>query len=199
MPLPGRASHDKMAPPIRKQFISKEKIKAKNPKRAAVMVLFYPDENQKTKLLLILRKTYKGVHSNQIAFPGGKVEAVDKNLNATAVRETYEEVGAKPEHIITLKPLTEVYIPPSNFLVQPFIGLYYKKTSFVIQEDEVETIVEVSLSDFLNDNSVEIEKVTTSYVENMETPVFKLNGYIVWGATAMMLNEVKELLKLVLY
>jgi len=199
MPLPGVASHYKMMPPIREKIINKEEIKAKKPKMAAVTVLFYPDEKEQTRLLLILRKTYKGVHSNQIAFPGGKVEAADKDLHATALRETYEEVGVLPENINILKTLTEVYIPPSNFLVQPFMGLYKKKVPYILQESEVETIVEVLLSDFMDDKNVQTEKITTTYVQNMETPIFKFNGYTVWGATAMMLNEVKELLKLVLY
>jgi len=188
-----------MVPPIRKKAITPEEIKAKNPKKAAVMVLFYPDKNQKTRLLLILRKTYKGVHSNQIAFPGGKVEKSDIDLLATALRETFEEVGVSPEYIVTHKSLTEVYIPPSNFLVQPYLGVCKKGSSFVIQESEVASLVEVYLSDFMDDTTVSVENITTFYVKNMKTPVFKLNGYSVWGATAMILNEVKELLKLALY
>ena len=75
-------------------------------------------------LALILRKTYKGVHSAQIGFPGGKLEATDGSLRDTALRETEEEIGVKQNKVVVLKKLTEVYIPPSNFLVQPFIGLH---------------------------------------------------------------------------
>ncbi len=195
--MPGEASHYKMEPEIRRNW--RERI-AKNdlePKRAAVMALFYPFEDT-TKLLLILRKTYKGVHSNQIGFPGGKVEQGDRDLLHTALRETEEEVGVPVDAVTVLKKLSEVYIPPSNFLVQPYLGLYQNPLSFTIQEAEVEALVEVSLSDFLDaDNEIE-QEMRTSYADTITVPAFKLNGYTVWGATAMMLNEIKDLLVKVL-
>ncbi len=162
------------------------------------MALFYPNNEQLTHLLLILRKTYKGVHSNQIAFPGGKLEPEDENLMETALRETYEEVGVPKESVEVLKQLSEVYIPPSNYLVQPYFGVYSKPEVFQIQESEVEALVEVSLSDFLDHTNLSEEKLSTSYAKNINVPAFKLNGYTVWGATAMMLSEIKELLEQVL-
>ena len=173
-------------------------IKRENPRKAGVMALFYPNDQQRTHLLLILRKTYKGVHSNQIAFPGGKVEEEDPDLVATALRETYEEVGVPPEKVEVIKSLTQVYIPPSNFEVQPFIGLYRKSNPFILQESEVEALVEVPLTDFMDDSKIFVQKLNTSYAENIEVPAFKLNGYTVWGATAMMLSEIKALLRQVL-
>lgn len=162
------------------------------------MALFYPDFKNGTKLLLILRKTYKGVHSNQIAFPGGKVEDGDVDLVHTALRETHEEVGVPPDKVMILKSLSTVYIPPSNYEVQPFVGMLDRPLSFVPQESEVESLIEVSLMDFLDDGLIFNQKLTTSYATNIEVPTFKLNGYTVWGATAMMLSEIKELLKQVL-
>lgn len=173
-------------------------IKRENPRKAGVMALFYPNDERRTSLLLILRKTYKGVHSNQIGFPGGKVEKEDLDLAATALRETYEEVGVPPEKVHVIKSLTEIYIPPSNFEVQPFIGLYQKSIPFILQESEVEALVEVSLTDFMDDSKIFMQKLNTSYAENIDVPAFKLNGYTVWGATAMMLSEIKELIKQVL-
>ena len=141
-----------------------------------------------------LRKTYKGVHSNQIGFPGGKVEETDIDLKATALRETHEEVGVSPEKVTIIKSLSEVYIPPSNFEVQPFIGLSNTLLSFEAQESEVEEIVEIRVSDFLDDSNLFSQRLSTSYAENVEVPAFRLNGHVVWGATAMMLSEIKELL-----
>lgn len=82
-----------MAPSIRIDELSRMKNERKTAKKAGVMALFYPTEQNNTNLLLMLRKTYKGVHSNQIGFPGGKVEKEDKNLLDTALRETFEEVA----------------------------------------------------------------------------------------------------------
>lgn len=184
-----------MAPLLRLKELNEEGIKRKNPKKAAVLMLFYPDDTLKTRFVLIHRKTYEGVHSNQVGFPGGKVEKSDQSLEITAIRETNEEVGVPIKEINVIRAISEVYIPPSNFLVAPFLGIVDKKPSFIPQESEVENIIEVLLSDFIDERSVFYEKLSTSYAENIDVPAFKLNGYTVWGATAMILSEVKELLR----
>ncbi len=187
-----------MAPEERIQELLQDKFKKKNPRKAAVMALFYPNAANETKILCILRKTYKGVHSNQVAFPGGKAEIEDKDIMETALRETHEEVGVHPNDVRVISEITKVYIPPSNFEVQPFIGLYSKPKPFVIQESEVAALLEISLVDFLQDRNVVSKKLSTSYASEIEVPAFKLNDYIVWGATAMMMSEIKDLLKQVL-
>lgn len=187
-----------MASEFRVEELRKANFNRINAKRAGVMALFYPSTENITHLLLILRKTYKGVHSNQIALPGGKFETNDIDIQATALRETNEEVGVPIDSVLVVKPLTTVYIPLSNFEVFPFIGLYSQPIPFIIQEEEVESLVEVSLADFMNDANLFEQKLSTSYAQNINVPAFKLNGYTVWGATAMMLSEIKELLKQVL-
>lgn len=187
-----------MAPESRITELKAQHVDRKNAKKAGVMALFYPNNHGHTNLLLILRKTYKGVHSNQVAFPGGKAELEDEDLKQTALRETHEEVGVNPDAIQVIKALSTIYIPPSNFEVQPFVGLYQKPKPFIIQEEEVENLVEVTLADFLDDTLVFEQSLNTSYAKNISVPAFKLNGYTVWGATAMMLSEIKELLKQVL-
>ncbi len=187
-----------MLPEFRREELRMARFKKKNPKKAAVLALFYPDTKDFTNLLLILRKTYEGVHSNQIGFPGGKVEELDLDLETTALRETHEEVGVSPDKVNIIKSLSEVYIPPSNFEVQPFMALSDDRLSFVAQETEVEEIVEVALIDFLDDSKIFHQKLSTSYAQNVDVPAFRLNGHVVWGATAMMLSEIKELLNEVL-
>ncbi len=195
LPLPAEASQFKMSPPFRLELLKRNKKAMKKAKKSAVLALFYPDLEQQTKLALILRKAYNGVHSAQISFPGGKVEDNDDNLEFTAIRETHEEIGVLPEQITIIKELTQVYIPPSNFTVQPFLGFSSKTPNFILQEEEVDDLLEVSLLDFINDANVVSKTVSTSYNIEVEVPAFLLNGHIVWGATAMMLNEVKDLLK----
>ncbi|WP_452219611.1 NUDIX hydrolase [Lacinutrix salivirga] len=198
MPLPGEDSQFKMSPPYRKELQNKNKAIIKNAKQSAVLALFYPDAENVTKLILILRKTYKGVHSAQIGFPGGKVEPEDKTLKDTAIRETNEEVGVDGKTVKVLKELTQIYIPPSNYYVQPFIGVTKTTPKFIRQETEVEALVEVKLEHLLNDEFVVTKTVSTSYNVTVDVPAIQLNGHLVWGATAMMLSEVKDLLNSVL-
>jgi 8-oxo-dGTP pyrophosphatase MutT (NUDIX family) len=195
IPLPAEASQFKMSPPFRKELINMSKDAMKTAKKAGVLALFYPDETHQTKLVLILRKTYKGVHSAQIGFPGGKIETKDDSLETAAIRETFEEIGVPIKNIEVLRQLTKVYIPPSNFYVQPFIGISRITPRFIKQDDEVEDIIEVFLKHFLDDDIVTSKWVKTSYSIDVEVPAFELNNHVVWGATAMILNEIKDLLK----
>lgn len=193
--LLGETSHAKLSPPYRLKLAEQMKQKAKYAKQAAVMALFYPNANNETHLVLILRKTYKGVHSAQVGFPGGKYETTDKDFMQTALRETEEEIGVSTSAIEVIKTLSPIYIPPSNFRVHPFLGISQKQLHFKKQDEEVDAIIEVNFDDFMNDKHIISTKVSTSYNVSVNVPAFYLNGHIVWGATAMMLGELKDLLK----
>ena len=194
MELPGEAVQFKMAPIERLRELKQQAKEIDKARRAGVMALFYPSEDFETNLILILRKTYKGVHSAQVSFPGGKIEKSDRSIEDAALRETEEEVGVPRNNIAIIKKLTEVYIPPSNFFVQPFLGITGKTPNFVMEEREVEALIEVNLNSFMDESCVTTQILSTSYATDFEVPAFNLNGHIVWGATAMVLNEVRELL-----
>lgn len=191
--LGGLQAHLKMAPSERTQ-LSEEKIKANNPKEAAVLALFYPDSKEQTRFLLTLRANYRGIHSAQISFPGGKKDKLDNTNEHTALRETYEEVGIEQNKVNIIKQLTHVYIPPSNFMVSPFMG-FLKEPPVFTKNTEVETLIEVKLSELLNEKNVIIKNMSASYMDNIDIPCFKLNNYIVWGATAMILSDIKYIIK----
>ncbi len=195
IPLPAESSQFKMSPPFREKLQAQQKEVIKTARSAGVVALFYPDSHANTKLVLILRKTYKGVHSAQVGFPGGKLETTDISIKHAAIRETWEEVGVPENQVEILRAMTKVYIPPSNFFVYPFIGIARYTPKFIKQDEEVEDIIEVSLQDFISDANVVTETVSTSYSVQVAVPAFQLNNHIVWGATAMMLSEIKDLLK----
>jgi len=196
--LPGEEAHYKLAPLFRVQELEKKNGNVADAKNAGVLSVFYPSQENNVNFVLILRKTYKGVHSNQVGFPGGRVEKEDLNIEHTALRETEEEVGIPRSGIQILKQLTQIYIPPSNFWVFPFMGILNYTPSLIPQEDEVEDVLEIDLDEFLSDSCLTTRKLSTSYAKNVDVPAFLLNGHVVWGATAMVLSEMKDVLKQVL-
>ncbi|HSD07526.1 CoA pyrophosphatase [Flavobacterium sp.] len=195
--LPGVEAHNIMVPEERLKIIKNINFEKINPKNAGVLMLIYPKKGQ-THLVLIVRNSYKGVHSSQIAFPGGKYEDKDLTLKQTALRETFEEVGIDSDKIQILKAFTHLYIPPSNFMVYPFLGICKEEITFYPDPIEVADIIELPLSIFLSDSIVVDAKINTSYANSIEVPVFKIDEHIVWGATAMMLSELKVVLNSIL-
>jgi len=195
--LPGVEAHNIMVPQERLRIIESINFEEINPKKAGVLMLLYPKKGR-THLVLIVRNSYKGVHSAQIAFPGGKYEDKDFTLEQTALRETFEEVGIDSDKIQVLKAFTNLYIPPSNFMVYPFLGICKEEISFYPDPIEVADIIELPLSVFLSEAIVVDAKINTSYANSIEVPVFKIDEHIVWGATAMMLSELKIVLNSIL-
>lgn len=159
---------------------------------AAVLILVFK-RGDSARMLLIRRNEYKGVHSSQVALPGGKREPFDADFSETALRETWEEVGIRPEYVTLTRGLSQIYIAPSRFFVYPFLGVCESEPAFVPDAREVAAVIEVGISELLS-TLVQIETVTTTYDPQMQVPGFRFGDEIVWGATAMMLNEFKELL-----
>tara|TARA_B100001057_G_scaffold241722_1_gene242056 strand:+ start:2351 stop:2962 length:612 start_codon:yes stop_codon:yes gene_type:complete len=186
--LPGLKGQLKLAPPSRVKS-SEENFNQK--KDAAVSICLFPDSNQKTRILFILRNSYKGVHSNQISFPGGKKEKFDYNLIDTAKRETHEEIGLNIDLMKFHFKLTKLYIPPSNFLVRPFVFTLKSEPLFSIDKKEVSKILYPKISDLLD------MKIHYGPDKNMNenNPYFLIENHVVWGATAMILNEFLTMLK----
>jgi 8-oxo-dGTP pyrophosphatase MutT (NUDIX family) len=158
----------------------------------AVLILLY-EEGNTIKTCFIERTQYDGVHSGQIAFPGGKKEA-DETLEQTALREAEEEIGVNASDVVILGRLTELYIPPSNFLVHPFVGTIDYKPDFLPQEAEVAEVVEFSVDDLADVRLRGQKKIKLSSGSVVETPYFDLHGKIVWGATAMIISEFLEVI-----
>ena len=188
LPLPGLSEQLTMAPAMRKQLLEKSII---NPKNAAVICLFYKGIQGETSFYLIRRSSYPGVHSNQVGFPGGQIDPSDKTPWDAAKRELWEELGISPQQITQIRKITPLYIPPSHFWVDCFLAYSNAKTELNLDQNEVKEVISVSLSEFIN-----AKKSFTNQLEGkgVETPIFTLSDNTVWGATAMMLAEIKSII-----
>jgi len=195
-PLAGVHAHLIMTPPERTEMVKQGHLEHQGMREAAVLMLFYPKDTV-THLVLILRSQYIGVHASQVAFPGGKIEREDASLHHTALWETEEEIGIPSQKITIVKPYSSVYIPPSNFCVYPFMGYCTEEISFVLDSREVAGIIEWNIEELMKNSNKVIKKVVTSYGE-VHVPGFQIKEYFVWGATAMLLSELKESIKNVL-
>lgn len=189
--LPGRVIQYQMAHQVR-QIKMKQLIPPADVRHAAVLALLYP-KNQDVYFTLI-RRTNHGTHSGQVAFPGGGVEDQDETLEHTALREAEEEVGIRPEQVQVLGELTELYIPVSNRMVNPFLAYSTVPPKYVIQESEVQYVIEAPLNHLLDAQRIKETDLKVSQGFTLkDVPYFDIDGHVVWGATAMMLNEVKFL------
>lgn len=192
--LPGEKAHQKMMP-FNRPISSIAKQNSTDFKESGVAVILYKHQKN-LELILIQRSTYEGNHSGQISFPGGKKEALDRNLFETSIRECYEEIGVQLALKHHVGKLTPVFIPVSNFHVE--VHLFYMDSKPVFQADphEVSEIFSVQINDLLNDKFVKITDIKISEMIILkEVPYFDLENKIIWGATAFILSELKELLR----
>lgn len=181
-PLPGEAAQYLMAPQGRRNF-----PRAKDSSTAAVLLLLYPVNNQPW-IVFIKRPEYEGAHSGQVSFPGGKVEASDKSLYDTALRETSEELGITTSDLNFIGPLSPLHIPVSAFDVHPFIASCNQKPKWNPDPNEVTYILETSIENLLKPETAKKE-IWTIRNEKVEVPFFHVENEKIWGATAMIISE----------
>lgn len=190
--LPGEAAHA----PYKRYRQQLEEIHAAQIRRPAAVAIHFYLKNAAWHFILIERSTYNGQHSGQMAFPGGKPEATDPHLEYTARRESFEEIGIPINTGRHLKTLSTVWIPVSGYEVSPFVFLHDEAPLLQPDSREVQHIEEVALIELLADSSLTLRDIDIPGGEKLAAhPCFLLNNKIVWGATALMLNEVRMMLR----
>jgi 8-oxo-dGTP pyrophosphatase MutT (NUDIX family) len=190
-PLPGKDAHINMLP--------KGRILIESPefkKNAAVSIIMYPSNTGDVEIIFIKRAEYDGHHSGQISFPGGKEEKDDKNLLTTAIRECYEEIGVKLTENNLVGELTPVYVMVSEFMIYPFVFYYQSEPVIEIAISEVSYTIKFPIHKLLN-NNIRSEKIMNLFGHDIEVPYYNIMNEIVWGATAMILSELIEILEII--
>jgi 8-oxo-dGTP pyrophosphatase MutT (NUDIX family) len=163
---------------------------------SAAVLLLITDRDGEPHVVFTERTNDVEHHKGQMSFPGGAADDCDDSLAATALRETYEEIGVLPEHVRVVGQLDEM-LTISNFRVTPFVGLVGGQSfdyPFVLNEHEVATVVQVPLSFLLEEQNMELE-VRQHQGREVLVPAFSYNGHRIWGATARMLHQFIELLR----
>jgi 8-oxo-dGTP pyrophosphatase MutT (NUDIX family) len=190
--LPGVEAQYKMAPITRPKF-DLARLNPETYTKSAVTLLLCPF-NDSFRIPLIKRHEYKGKHSNQVGLPGGKQES-NEELQQTALRELYEEIGIASERVDVLGALTPVYIPVSSFYVQPYVALYKEENiSFNIDTHEVKQLMFLDTKLLKQERIVKEGSIVAGEGYKLKTPYFDVEGEMVWGATAMILSEFKALI-----
>jgi 8-oxo-dGTP pyrophosphatase MutT (NUDIX family) len=163
------------------------------PRPGSVLIVLYPDTGQ-LYFPLIKRPDYLGAHSGQVSFPGGKAEAGETPIE-TALREAREEIGLDAQQVQVIGKLSEFFVIPSNFMVTPILGVLEGKPHFVPDDYEVSRILQGNILDILPDDAIKTAEILAAGRYRMMAPHFEIDGEIVWGATAMMLNEFRWIVK----
>ena len=192
-PLPGPEAQYKMAHAVRHSYPPPPPTAT----IACVLALLYPKElDWHTVLIQRIVNDRHDRHSGQISFPGGRYETSDGSYENGALREAEEEVGLDPQQVEIIGQLTDLYIPVSNFLVYPFVGISQQEQQFVPQPTEVQGILEVPIPHLLHKETIQTTNLRLSNQLTLQNvPFYNVQGKIVWGATAMMLSELLEILE----
>jgi len=201
--LPGIKSWNRMAVKSRKgesieseslqkyrDWISKDKLN--NMRKAAVLIGLFK-KNDEWCFSLIRRPMNEKNHPGQIALPGGAMEKNETLMN-TALREAFEEVGINPEDVEIIGQLTPIPVPVSEYLIYPFVGVIDYEPEWVLNEDEVEELLILKMSELISSDNGYTE-IWNLRGNRVEVPIFKVMNETVWGATAAVLSELIDIAK----
>jgi 8-oxo-dGTP pyrophosphatase MutT (NUDIX family) len=194
-PFDAAAAHHMMAP-LTRQMERPSELTGKA-RVASVLLLLYVRADA-LNFVLTRRRDDMNSHAGQVAFPGGRKEPHETPA-AAALRETFEEIGVLPTAVTIIGQLASIWIPPSDFFVTPYVGWVPNgdQLAFKPAEAEVAEIIEVPVSHLLQPNTIKQGTIQRDDF-HFDVPYFDVDGRMVWGATAVMLSEFVERLRLVI-
>ena len=171
-------------------WLSRKKLEKM--KTAAVLIGLFEKEDE-WYFPLIKRPMHEKNHPGQIALPGGAMEK-GEDLQETARREAFEEVGILPEKVKIIGKLTPLPVPVSNYLIHPFVGIVNEEPDWEINSNEVEELIILKMKTLIEADNGYYEEWNLRGSQ-VKVPIFKVMGKTVWGATATVLSELLDLIK----
>lgn len=193
--LPGEVAQYRMAPISRKAY-DEAKKEGQHYRKSGVTVIIQRNQLQRHEIILIQRPEYEGKHGGQISFPGGKMELSDPDIFHTAIRECQEEIGILLDSSSYLGKLSPVLIPVSQFHVEPHVFYLEETLNFSPDPREVAEIFQIQLQELMDEQRAQITEIRISQQVMLKNiPYFNLENKVIWGATALILSELKELCK----
>lgn len=189
--LPGLEAHRKLLPPGRRLKLFEEELLSV--KLSSVLLLLFP-EGEQLYICLMKRPSTMRHHPGQISFPGGKFEKEDVSAEMTALREAREEVGIDPFSIEILGKMSDLYLEVSRFSIQPFLAWADKRPNFKVNLEEVEELILLPISDLVSEETISETELQT-LTGSLRVNYYPFKNEIIWGATAMILSELIEILK----
>lgn len=190
--LPGFEAQKRMGPKLADGRLSHDQKPPDNCRKNAVMLLFYPDGDE-IKLILTVRSEKLPSHKGEISCPGGGIESQETVIEA-ALRETEEETGVDSEKIDVIGMLSDLYIPVSNNVLSPVVGVLWEKPELIPNPAEVTEILIPSLHQLTNEKNIKIEDWEIRGFK-LTVPFWDIFPIPLWGATAMILSELITILK----
>lgn len=191
-PLPGPAAHE----PLRARPLGPliPRFDHQQPPRPGSVLILLCIQDCQWHFPLIKRPSYPGLHGGQVSFPGGKAEP-GENPEQTALREAQEEIGVTASQVEIIGRLSDFYLIPSNFMVTPVVGVAHQTVCFTPDRKEVERVLLGKLADVLSPEAVRTREIKVADRYRMMAPHFEVEGEVVWGATAMILNEFRMIVR----
>ena len=188
--LPGREAQEIMAPTLR--FAGVEFPDPSLSRTSGVLLLLYPRRGELSTVFI--ERTEFGPHGGQISLPGGKMEEHDRDVKSTALREAMEEIGVEQEKIQVMGQLSTLFVPHSNFTINPVIGFHNEIPEFVKNKEEVKSIISISLKELFDQRNKGV-KTFINGSKTIHAPYYDAFGHVIWGATAMIISEFEILIK----
>ena len=167
-----------------------KKLQNYTPSAVLVPLVF---DSEGLSLILTQRSAHVKDHKAQICFPGGVQEKQDQNLIATALRESWEEIGLSPSSVEIIGPLSQHYTP-TRYQISPIVASIHADLSFTINPQEIEKILTIPITHFHTHQDVQVQKAEF-FSENWDIPFYRYQEHVIWGATGRIIAELISILE----